>query len=57
MNICLQNNNKCVRMFLVSEKIKFGHELQIGKMDVQFYYETKSNSSILITPIIVRFQL
>ncbi|MCD4745853.1 MAG: hypothetical protein K8R58_06100 [Bacteroidales bacterium] len=39
------------------EKIKFGHELQIGKMDVEFYYVTKSNPSILITPIIVRFQL
>ena len=30
---------------------------EIGKMDVEFYYVTKSNPSILITPIIVRFQL
>lgn len=38
-------------------KIKFGHELQIGDMDVEFYNKATSGPSILFTPLIVRFLL
>ena len=38
-------------------KIKFGHELQIGDMDIEFFNKTGSGPSILFTPLIVKFIL
>ncbi|NOX45633.1 MAG: hypothetical protein GXO89_01475 [Chlorobi bacterium] len=38
-------------------KIKFGHELQIGDMDIEFYNKATSGPSIMFTPLIVKFIL
>ena len=38
-------------------KVKFGHELQIGDMDIEFYNKSTSGPSILLTPLIVKFIL
>ncbi len=38
-------------------KIKFGHELQIGDLDIDFYNKVSSGPSVLFTPLIVKFSL
>jgi hypothetical protein len=38
-------------------KFKFGHELQIGDLDIEFYNKATSGPSILFTPLIIKFIL